>query len=152
MRRAYPLEADEQRALVGWSQLISVEGGRLRDYLVMLPNEQLVSMLGGQLNQVKYMTRMKQKGFVTGASDLLLAYPVKPFSGLFIEMKRQRPAFSGPAAVNRAVSVAQQTFGDRMACVGYGFITPFGWEEARILIERYLAGSYCGEQMLEAHG
>lgn len=152
MRREFPLEADEQRALVGWSQLISVEGGRLRDYLVMLPNEQLVSQLGGKLNQVKYIVRMKQKGFITGASDLLLAYPVKPFKGLFIEMKRQRPAFRGPAAVNRAISPAQQAFGDRMASVGYGFVTPFGWEEARILIERYLAGTYCGEQMLEDHG
>lgn len=148
----YPLEADEQRTLVSWSEVIRVDGGRLRDYLIMLPNEQLVSHLGGKLNQVKYIARMKQKGFTTGASDLVLAYPVKPFAGLFIEMKRQRAAFRGPAAINRAISVAQQGFGDRMCSVGYGFITPFGWEEARILIERYLQGSYCGEQMVESHG
>jgi len=137
-RTVLPLEQDEQIALVEWASWQRIPEGRLIDYLVMIPNESLLSLLPKGHRRFRYWERLKRMGFTEGAADLQLALPRAPWPGLWIEMKRQREAFGTERAIAAAVSENQSAFGKRMQAVGYQWVAAYGWEEARDHLLRYL--------------
>lgn len=131
-------EHQEQAALVQWARVTRCQGRPIADYLVMIPNESLMSFLPTRNRRNALWGKLLDMGFRKGASDLFLALPVGTCPGLWIEMKRGAKAFPTPRARERAVSDHQREFLQRMEAVGYQVKVAYGWEEARVCIERYL--------------
>lgn len=133
------IEDNEQRALVQWAAVSQLHNPphpsarMIGDYLFAIPN-------GGKRNRTE-AARMNGLGVKAGVSDLLLPVARGGHFGLWIEMKKPRACFAGQAAVERAVSAAQQTWGSRMVACGYHFEVCYGWDEARVVIEQYLSAA-----------
>lgn len=117
-----PTESQEAKALLEWANLQPLAGGKISDYLVHIPNE-------GK-RTFSFATKLKREGLKSGVSDYFLAYPVPPYGGLWIELKRRS---------NRAkATVAQAAWLALMEQVGYAAKICYGWEQARAAIEGYL--------------
>ena len=71
-------------------------------------------------------------GLKRGVSDYFLAYPVNPFHGLWLELKR--------TGRRSRVSAEQLMWQERTRKVGYMSVTAYGWEQAKEFIEEYLRG------------
>lgn len=141
----YATEHQEQMTLLAWAGTVLLRDRPLSQWLLMIPNESLLSMIAPGGRRYAYWAKLLKMGFRKGASDLLLAYPVfgEPagMAGLWIEMKRRREAFSGPSAFKAAVSDAQTDFHLQMRSAGYGTAVAYGWEEARDVINAYLGSA-----------
>lgn len=120
MKRLYPLESAEHKALITWSKLNPITA----DYLITNEN-------GGYRNK-REAYNLKQRGIKPGVPDLFLAYPHKGKHGLWIELKRQR-------ACNPKVSAPQRDWLYKMKALNYGAEVAYGWEEAAKVIEDYLS-------------
>jgi hypothetical protein len=70
-------------------------------------------------------------GMSVGCSDLFIAYPVPPYAGMFLELKRTEGG---------RIGIEQQRFVDRMGLVGYKAVICMGWVKAKEAIELYLKG------------
>ena len=75
--------------------------------------------------------RLKDEGVQAGVPDLMLAVPVAPFHGLFIEMKR--------ADGKGATSPEQRTQQELLTRQGYWVATCDGYEHAWDTVAVYLA-------------
>lgn len=117
-------ENQEQRALVHWIRTQP----RLIDHIMKFNNEG--KRTAGQT------WNLKQMGMMVGASDLFLAIPTASFSGLFLEIKQNRPYTRSERL--RPTWKAQQAFIERMKAVGYDGHFVFGWEHGKRIIENYL--------------
>jgi hypothetical protein len=137
--RRHATEHQEQMALIAWAQTVHFSGHRLADWIVMIPNESLMSSIPAGPRRYAYWNKLLKLGFRKGASDLLLAVPTGGFSGLWIEMKRRREAFPGKAELGRAVKADQGAFMRQMDSVGYRTAVAYGWEEARVFVRAYIA-------------
>ncbi len=115
-------EDAEGRALIKWAKLTPVA----RDYLIHIRN-------GGSLRTVREGANFKAQGVLRGVSDYFLAYPSRPYHGLWIELKRTK-------SYRSKVSSEQLVWLERMQRVGYLTSICYGWWEAKELIERYLEG------------
>lgn len=73
--------------------------------------------------------KFKRLGVKAGVSDLFLPHPVRPFHGLWIEMKRRHGG---------VLSDKQAEFLRDMANEGYATAVAKGADEAREIIEKYL--------------
>lgn len=113
-------EHAEQVALVRWASLQHINGRPIGDYLASIPN-------GGKRGRFEAY-RLKQAGVKAGVSDLVLAYPVAPYHGMWLEMK----------ARGGRLSETQRDWLELMRSVGYHAVCCVGFDEARIAIERYL--------------
>jgi hypothetical protein len=114
-----PTEKQEHLALMKWVSLKP----QIRDLLIHIPNEYDGGAVGG------YQRRLM--GVKKGVSDILLPLPIKPYHGLWIELKRR----SGSN-----VSVEQQLWIDKMTELGYMAVICYGWEDAVRVITNYLHG------------
>ena len=72
---------------------------------------------------------MTSEGFRKGASDLFLAVPVWPYSGMFIELKRNQRSVTSDEQIN---------FTAEMNKLGYKAIIAKGSESAVDQIKEYL--------------
>lgn len=115
-------EHDEQVALIEWAGMQRINGRPIVDFLAAIPN-------GGKRNSFEAY-RLKRAGVKAGVSDLILAYPVAHYHGMWIEMK---------ARDNGRLTPEQRDWIDLMQSVGYHAGCYRGFDEARVAIERYLA-------------
>ncbi len=80
---------------------------------------------------------MQLMGQKAGTPDTFLAYPVWPFHGMWIELKKVKPRGS--------LSDVQKSRITLLRKVGYIAEVKWGWVDAWAAIERYLAGEYKAE-------
>lgn len=113
----------------------------------MVPNG--TQLAGGGARRAIYMKSLKAQGLKPGVSDLVIAYPRRNraspldgvwFHGAYIEMKRVRSAYSGPAAVKAALRPEQKEWLTLMNSVGYWVCVAYGFEEFKENVEIYLRG------------
>lgn len=111
----------EQIAIIQWAYHQPIP----RDYLIAIPN-------GGSRHPIE-ARNLKRQGVKAGVSDLFLAYPVSPYAGLWIELKRPSPHKSN-------VTTAQATWLERMQQIGYAGYVAYGSVDAIQKINTYLQG------------
>lgn len=127
-----PTESDEAACLIQWAQMRRFRGHRLSDYLIHIPNGAVLA--GDAREKAIQMARMKRQGFRVGTFDYLLAIPVEPYPGLWIELKRR---------VLGIVSDEQKRFKSSMEAMGWATAICKGWDQAKEMIEHYLEGRSC---------
>ncbi|MEE9365300.1 MAG: hypothetical protein V3W44_01305 [Dehalococcoidales bacterium] len=150
----YPLESEEQKAAWKWMATHPVGGHytqrdgtlvipTLQDYSYMVPNG--TQLAGGGQRRAIYMANLKAQGLRPGVSDLVIAYPIWGeiagrciWPGAYIEMKRVREAYPGPAARKLAVREEQKEWLTLMDSVGYWTAIAYGAEEFKVLVKSYL--------------
>ncbi len=150
----WPLESEEQKAAWKWMATYPVGGHytradgtvvipTLQDYSYMVPNG--TQLAGSGQRRAIYMANLKAQGLRPGVSDLVIAYPIWGevsqrclYAGAYIEMKRVREAYPGPAALKLAVREEQKEFLLLMKSVGYWVAIAYGAEEFKGLVKSYL--------------
>lgn len=110
----------EQEALIQWADLTVINGRRVGDYLVHVPNE-------GKRGP-KAASEFKRAGGRAGYPDLILDLPSGKWHGLRIEMK----------AKGGKPTAAQLKWIERLRGAGYRAEVCYGFEEARLCITEYL--------------
>lgn len=86
-----PTEHEEQAAVVCWFEF---NYPHLAHLLVASANG--AHLAGGAGQRAAKMNKMKKEGFKKGFPDLQLVHPNSRYSGLFIEMKRQKGGTASP--------------------------------------------------------
>ncbi len=119
-----PSEAQEQRALVKWLSYHLI----VRDYFCKNNNE------GKRTNEQGY--DLKLLGLRPGVSDLLIYYPTKTYSGLFLEIKRNKKYTKSERST--ATWIAQEKFLETVKSVGYQGHFCYGCEDGIEIITAYL--------------
>ena len=119
-------ENQEQRALVRWLSIHPV----LKDYYFKNHNEGLRTI--GQGWNLKLM------GLRSGVYDLFICYPVKPWHGLFLEVKRNMRYSASQMSTD--TWLAQDEFRRIVKSVGYKAEICYGWEDGKHIIDCYLNG------------
>ncbi|NKI76019.1 VRR-NUC domain-containing protein [Dickeya sp. CFBP 2040] len=121
VRKVYhQAELEEQAALIEWADKTVIDGIRIGDYLLHIPNE-------GKRGP-KAARDAKRLGMRSGVHDLFLALPCGGYAGLWIEMK---------AAGGRPTQ-EQLEWQELMRAAGYRAEICYGFNSARNEIERYL--------------
>lgn len=110
----------EQEALIQWANLTVINGRRVGDYLVHVPNE-------GKRGP-KAASEFKRAGGRAGYPDLILDLPAGEWHGLRIEMKTKG---GKPTA-------AQLEWIERLRGAGYRAEVCYGFDEAKTVIVDYL--------------
>lgn len=113
-------ELEEQAALIGWADKTVINGIKIGDYLLHIPNE-------GKRGP-KAARDAKRLGVRTGVPDLFLALPRGGYAGLWIEMK----------AKGGKLSILQEVWLKKMSSVGYKAEVCFGYDHAVHGIVSYL--------------
>ena len=125
--RDYPLESQEQTALIAWARLKAGEYPELRTFYA-IPN--------GGLRNVRIAARMRQEGTLAGMPDLCLPAPRGESSALYIEMKSigNRPKAGGKGGLSNL----QIEMIERLRRQRNRVEVCYGWQEAAAAIENYL--------------
>ncbi|MBW5416132.1 MULTISPECIES: VRR-NUC domain-containing protein [unclassified Pseudomonas] len=123
-----PSEHDEQANVVTWFNL---SYPALKGCLFAIPNG--THLAGNQKQRGMKMAFLKAEGLTPGVGDLFLMVVRPPYSGLFIEMKRQRFTPSD-------VGEEQRKFIKRAREHGYRAEICGGFDAARLIIQEYLDG------------
>lgn len=127
LKALLPTESQEATSLIQWAHVRKHNGFRLSSLLLMIPNG---VKLGGTVQQrCMTMARLKSQGFRVGISDYLLAIPIAPYAGLWVELKRRHLSVTSPE---------QTQFQLDMIAQGYQAVICRGWEEAKAQIDAYL--------------
>lgn len=113
-------ELEEQAALIEWADKTVIDGVKVGDYLLHIPNE-------GKRGP-KAARDAKRLGLRTGVPDLFLALPRGGHAGLWIEMK----------ARGGKLSVQQEVWLNRLEDVGYRAACCFGLNQAVKCINDYI--------------
>lgn len=137
------LEEAEQAALVEWAAYVSIldddrKPVQLCELIIAIPNG--AHLAGDDKRRGMQMGRLIDMGVKPGAADLFVPLARGDWHGLFIEMKKPRNAFKYPSDLARAVSPAQQSFGELVGRFGYWHVVCYGFDEARHVIEQYIEG------------
>jgi hypothetical protein len=111
----------------------------------MVPNG--TQLAGSRVHRAQYMASLKSQGFRPGVSDIVIAYPIWGqiagrciWPGAYIEMKRVREAYKGPAALKAAIRREQVEWLELMESVGYWTAVSYGAEDFKTLVSSYLKG------------
>jgi hypothetical protein len=135
--RFNPKESAEGRALIKrtYYHKIELDGINLNanDFIIHISNE-------GARHPV-YGKQLVLQGLKCGVSDYFFAYPVAPYHGCWIELKRK----GAPAS---EVKDNQRIWLDRMNRVGYYATVAFGWEHAWEILTNYLNGTVDDKQQV----
>lgn len=115
-------ELEEQTALIEWADKTVINGVKIGDYLLHIPNE-------GKRGP-KAARDAKLLGMKKGVPDLFLALPRGGYAGLWIEMK----------AKGGKLSVQQEVWLKRLEEVGYRAVCCFGFEQALRVISEHING------------
>lgn len=91
----------------------------------------LFAIPNGGRRSPREAARLKDEGVQAGVPDLMLAVPVAPFHGLFIEMKRA----DGAGSLSREQHLQQRL----LIRQGYRVVTCHGYDEAWDAVAVYLA-------------
>ena len=123
-----PTEHDHAVIIVKWWAITCAVYGLPRLALFSIPNANM--LLPKAAHPERLMAYMISEGFRKGASDMFLAVPVQPYSGMFIELKRNQRSMATDEQIN---------FTAEMNKLGYKAIIAKGSENAVDEIKRYLA-------------
>ena len=111
----------------------------------MVPNG--TKLAGTGQRRAIQMANLKVQGLRPGVSDMVIAYPIWDgiagqcrYPGAYIEMKRVRESYAGPAAIKACVRPEQLDWLALMRGVGYWVGVAYGAEEFKQLIGMYLRG------------
>lgn len=107
-------------ALIQWKEIAKHTHPEL-DLLFHVPN--------GGYRSIKTAGRMKAMGQKKGVSDYMLPVAMRPYYGLFLELKTDKGKPSG----------AQLDFLEAVKAQGYCGLIAKGWEEAAEMLINYLA-------------
>ena len=124
MANCTPRESVEQQTLIKWARLARGKYPEL-DMLYHITNEGKRSVVTG--------ARLKSECLKPGVPDLCLAVARGGAHGLYIEMKRTKGG---------RVTPQQAAWLEKLAHEGYATAICRGWEQARDVIERYLANEH----------
>lgn len=113
-------ELEEQAALIEWADKTVIDGIRIGDYLIHIPNE-------GKRGPTARKDS-KRLGLRAGISDLFLALPRGCYAGLWLEMK----------AIDGKLTAEQVSWLNKMIGSGYAAILCYGFIQAKERIESYL--------------
>lgn len=102
--------------------------GHLGDYAFSIPNG--VFIPGDPKRSAMIMASLKRTGLKAGVSDVMIAWPVFPFHGAFIELKRG----------DEQPTEDQQKWLDRMTDAGYYAACAHGLDDAIRHTECYCNG------------
>lgn len=114
-------EAEEQEALMNWASMSRGKYPQLF-WLFHIPN-------GGTRHPAEAV-HLKRMGVKAGVPDLFLPFPVKPFHGLWIEMKSE---------TGRATSL-QRDWIEQLRLFGYAAYVCMGFKSAQDCLIAYLQG------------
>ena len=117
-----PLESHEQKAFIQWLLV-----NKIPHYAI--PN-------GGTRN-VREAANMKRQGVSPGIPDICIPYPVSPYHGAYLELKRKDGKPS-------SITTAQINWIDYLNRVGYKAVIAFGADPAIQFTKDYL-----GDELLE---
>ena len=115
-------EAEEQEALMNWASMSRGKYPQLF-WLFHIPN-------GGTRHPAEAL-HLKRMGVKPGVPDLFLPFPVKPYHGLWIEMKSER---------GRATSL-QKEWIEQLRKFGYAAFVCMGFKSAQDCLLQYLQGN-----------
>lgn len=118
-RKPIQHEANEQEALFRWAAFARGRFPEI-DLLYHIPN-------GGSRNQ-KEAANLKRQGVKAGVPDLCLPVARGKYHGLYIEMKYGK----------NKTSEKQNEWLDALQRQNYAVAVCYGWEEAQILLTKYL--------------
>jgi hypothetical protein len=119
-------EKTEQKLIVSWFKY------QYSPYrIIAIPNAQ--KFLSRSKNIFAMINSMVAEGFVKGTSDLFIAKPVAPYSGLWLEMKDVRKDYD-------SVEENQRIFIQDMLDAGYYATWAAGFEKAQKVIMDYMNG------------
>lgn len=116
-------EAQEQKALIERAKYHWI----LKHHMWSTPNDGKRSFKSGK--------NMVDTGLKKGVADLFIAYPVLPYHGMFIELKRLFP-YKG------RLTEEQREFLERQASVGYAATVAYGQDQAWAVMMQYLDGKF----------
>lgn len=125
-----PTEHDECVCLIQWATYKRHNGFRLSDFLIAVPNG--AALAGDERQRAIQMARLKAQGLKPGVFDYLLAIPVEPYPGLWLELKRTKLS---------VISDEQKKFDRNMQLMGWATAICKGWDQAKTAIEGYLRGN-----------
>lgn len=112
-----PKESHEAMALFTWAERHPRIGG----LLIHIPNEGRRDPITGG--------RLRRMGMRSGVSDYFLPVPVRPFAGLWLELKRLKGSKTTDEQLNWLAKMREQ---------GYATGIGYGWLDAKRIIEEYL--------------
>ncbi len=92
---------------------------------------------GGKRNVVNGR-RMKAEGLKSGVPDIVVAIPIEPFHGMFIEMKNK--TIDGKKAGR--TSANQEDWLERLSTAGYATTVAYGFDEAYDALLTYLEAKW----------
>ena len=121
--KSFPLESVEQQHVFAWARMCEGRWPVLK-WLVHVPN--------GGLRNMPEAVRFKAEGVRRGFPDIILCAPRRGFTGLAIEMKRQKGAQS-------RVSTEQKDWLEFLGSEGWCGNVCYGADEAIALIEWYVS-------------
>lgn len=101
--------------------------GVVRDYIFSVPN----ALPYGGKRAMLQMMQLKREGLTKGVPDLEVFIPIKPYTGLHIEMKRRN-------GVPSDVTVEQKEMMARMSSCGRKCVVAYGADEAWNALMGYL--------------
>jgi hypothetical protein len=110
----------EQAHLFDWLRLTRWRGWPLADWYWAVPN-------GGSRHLLEAV-KLKRMGTKPGVPDIFGAIPAGDYHGHFIEMK----------ARDGRVRPEQRDLHEQLRSAGYRVDVCFGWDEARLAVERYV--------------
>lgn len=113
-------ELEEQAALIEWADKTVIDGIRIGDYLIHIPNE-------GKRGP-KAARDVKRLGLIAGVPDLFLALPREGYAGLWIEMK----------STEGIETKEQKDWRNNLCSAGYKSSVCFGYDMAVQCITDYL--------------
>lgn len=121
-------ESAEQAALFQWARFATSQHPALR-LLFCIPN-------GGARHKAT-AGRLKREGVRPGVPDVCLPVPSGPYHALYIELKRPHT----PGKPRGRTSPEQLWWLGELQAVGNCAGVAYGWDEARTMIEAYLANA-----------
>lgn len=124
-----PLEEAVQSALFDWLNCTKYNGLNVGAYAFAVPNGAYLFGTAGQRSA--QMARLKRQGLKTGVPDVVIAIPIAPYHGLYVELKREREA-------RPKTSDEQQTWLAKLAGQGYCAKLAYGFDEAQQVVRDYL--------------
>lgn len=143
-RKPRQLEHGEQAALLDWCehQWFIHEGADGRTITVCLHDVIEASLNGAHLQgdtrqRAIQWKKLAKLGAKKNAPDLMLNYPRGKYSGMKIEMKKQRRDFRSPSERRNAIRAGQADYLKQMQRFGYYTCVAYGWVEAAIHICTY---------------
>lgn len=81
-----PLERQEQAAYFAWLYTQRYQGLRIWEWAYAIPNGSFLA--GTPAKRAIQGHALRLQGVKAGVPDICIAMPVKPYSGLYVEMKR----------------------------------------------------------------